>query len=221
MDTVFNTGTLIGPEQATLRDILKALQDTYCGTLGVEYMYISSRAEKRWIQERLEPIRSKPSYSRRLQAPHPRAPHRGRGAGALPAHPLRRPEALLARRRRDADPGARQPAAARGRGRRAGAGDRHGAPRAPQRAGEHAWARCPRTCSPSSRASTHDSLLAGDVKYHQGFSSDINTPGGPMHLTLAFNPSHLEIVNPGGRGLGAGAPAPPQATAAATRCCRC
>jgi 2-oxoglutarate dehydrogenase E1 component len=43
----------------------------------------------------------------------------------------------------------------------------------------------------------HDhSALAGDVKYHQGFSSDINTPGGPMHLTLAFNPSHLEIVNP-------------------------
>ena len=37
---------------------------------------------------------------------------------------------------------------------------------------------------------------AGDVKYHQGFSSDITTPGGPMHLTLAFNPSHLEIVNP-------------------------
>jgi 2-oxoglutarate dehydrogenase E1 component len=43
----------------------------------------------------------------------------------------------------------------------------------------------------------HDhSVLAGDVKYHQGFSSDINTPGGPMHLTLAFNPSHLEIVDP-------------------------
>jgi len=39
-------------------------------------------------------------------------------------------------------------------------------------------------------------LSAGDVKYHQGFSSDIATPGGPMHLTLAFNPSHLEIVNP-------------------------
>jgi len=39
-------------------------------------------------------------------------------------------------------------------------------------------------------------LAAGDVKYHQGFSSDVITPGGPMHLTLAFNPSHLEAVNP-------------------------
>ena len=39
-------------------------------------------------------------------------------------------------------------------------------------------------------------LAAGDVKYHMGFSSDLSTPGGPVHLTLAFNPSHLEIVNP-------------------------
>jgi 2-oxoglutarate dehydrogenase E1 component len=39
-------------------------------------------------------------------------------------------------------------------------------------------------------------LPAGDVKYHNGFSSDVSTPGGPVHLSLAFNPSHLEIVNP-------------------------
>ena len=36
----------------------------------------------------------------------------------------------------------------------------------------------------------------GDVKYHMGFSSDVKTPGGPTHLSLAFNPSHLEIVSP-------------------------
>ena len=41
-----------------------------------------------------------------------------------------------------------------------------------------------------------EELTAGDVKYHQGFSSDVTTPGGPVHLSLAFNPSHLEIVNP-------------------------
>jgi 2-oxoglutarate dehydrogenase E1 component len=41
-----------------------------------------------------------------------------------------------------------------------------------------------------------EDLPAGDVKYHQGFSSDISTAGGPVHLSLAFNPSHLEIVNP-------------------------
>src|SRR3546814_13713541 len=41
-----------------------------------------------------------------------------------------------------------------------------------------------------------DDLSDGDVKYHNGFSSDLSTRGGPIHLSLAFNPSHLEIVNP-------------------------
>lgn len=41
-----------------------------------------------------------------------------------------------------------------------------------------------------------DPDVAGDVKYHMGFSSDVRTPGGPIHLALAFNPSHLEIVSP-------------------------
>ncbi|MGI9134995.1 MAG: 2-oxoglutarate dehydrogenase E1 component, partial [Rhodoferax sp.] len=41
-----------------------------------------------------------------------------------------------------------------------------------------------------------EALPAGDVKYHQGFSSDVSTRGGPVHLSLAFNPSHLEIVKP-------------------------
>src|SRR5699024_7631443 len=41
-----------------------------------------------------------------------------------------------------------------------------------------------------------EDLTDGDVKYHNGFSSDLSTPGGPVHLSLAFNPSHLEIVNP-------------------------
>src|SRR4029453_7412149 len=45
-------------------------------------------------------------------------------------------------------------------------------------------------------------LPSGDVKYHNGFSSDISTPGGPVHLSLAFNPSHLEIVNPVVEGSG-------------------
>jgi 2-oxoglutarate dehydrogenase E1 component len=39
-------------------------------------------------------------------------------------------------------------------------------------------------------------LHSGDVKYHLGFASDIETPGGPLHMAMAFNPSHLEIVDP-------------------------
>ena len=37
---------------------------------------------------------------------------------------------------------------------------------------------------------------SGDVKYHKGYSSEVETPGGTVHLVLAFNPSHLEIINP-------------------------
>jgi len=39
-------------------------------------------------------------------------------------------------------------------------------------------------------------LASGDVKYHQGFSTDVETPGGIVHLALSFNPSHLEIISP-------------------------
>jgi 2-oxoglutarate dehydrogenase E1 component len=39
-------------------------------------------------------------------------------------------------------------------------------------------------------------LGSGDVKYHKGFSADLKTPGGNVHVALAFNPSHLEVVNP-------------------------
>ncbi|MCY4226695.1 MAG: 2-oxoglutarate dehydrogenase E1 component [Gammaproteobacteria bacterium] len=41
-----------------------------------------------------------------------------------------------------------------------------------------------------------DETSTGDVKYHQGFSSDIKTPAGNVHVALSFNPSHLEIINP-------------------------
>ncbi|UPG88542.1 2-oxoglutarate dehydrogenase E1 component [Luteibacter aegosomaticola] len=39
-------------------------------------------------------------------------------------------------------------------------------------------------------------MHTGDVKYHMGFSADVKTPNGGVHVALAFNPSHLEIVNP-------------------------
>jgi 2-oxoglutarate dehydrogenase E1 component len=195
MDTMFNTGTLIGPEQATLRDILKALQDTYCGTLGVEYMYLSSRAEKRWIQERLEPIRSKPSYSadykrhilERLTAAeglerflHTRYVGQKRfslegGETLIPVL-----DNLL---QRAGEAGVQELVigmAHRGR----------------LNVLVNTLGKMPKDLFAEFEGKHADSVLAGDVKYHQGFSSDINTPGGPMHLTLAFNPSHLEIVNP-------------------------
>ena len=50
-------------EQQTLREILQALRETYCGSIGAEFMHITEPAEKRWWQEKLERIRAKPSFS--------------------------------------------------------------------------------------------------------------------------------------------------------------
>ena len=65
-----------------------------------------------------------------------------------------------------------------------------------------------------------EGLTDGDVKYHNGFSSDLSTRGGPVHLSLAFNPSHLEIVNPVVEGS-ARAARNAAATPKASRFCLC
>ena len=56
------SNTYFGFEQATLRDILRALRETYCGTIGAEFMYIADPAQKRWLQERLESTRARPTF---------------------------------------------------------------------------------------------------------------------------------------------------------------
>ncbi|MDB5810894.1 MAG: sucA, partial [Betaproteobacteria bacterium] len=62
METIFHTGSLFAPRDMKLKDILQMLRDTYCRTIGTEYMYIADIPQKRWIQERLESSRSKPAY---------------------------------------------------------------------------------------------------------------------------------------------------------------
>jgi 2-oxoglutarate dehydrogenase E1 component len=57
------SNTYFGTENASLRDLLNALRDTYCRSVGVEFMYISDPAEKRWMQQRLESIRSTPNFT--------------------------------------------------------------------------------------------------------------------------------------------------------------
>ena len=196
-EAVFNTSnTFFGKDSMSLRELINALRETYCGTIGAEYMYISDQDRKRWWQQKLESIRSKPNFTRREEEAHPRPPDGGRRPRALPAHQVRRPEALLARRRRKLHRLDGRTDPARRRQGRAGDRDRHGPPRPPERAGQHAGQDAGR---PVRRVRPHrakEDLPAGDVKYHQGFSSDVTTPGGPVHLSLAFNPSHLEIVNP-------------------------
>ena len=62
MDTTFETGSLVAAARLTLREILQLLRQTYCGSIGAEYMYISDVPQKRWIQNRLEGVRGAPGY---------------------------------------------------------------------------------------------------------------------------------------------------------------
>jgi 2-oxoglutarate dehydrogenase E1 component len=195
MDTVFNTGTFMGPEQAPLREIIRGLQETYCGTLGVEYMYLSSRVEKKWIQERLEPIRSKPSFAPDYKK---HILERLTASEGLERYLHTR---YVGQKRFSLEGGETLIPVLDNLLQRAGAagvqelviGMAH---RGRLNVLVNTLGKMPKDLFSEFEGKHDDHLQAGDVKYHQGFSSDINTPGGPMHLTLAFNPSHLEIVNP-------------------------
>ena len=56
LDSDFETGSMAFRERATLRDIVAHLHDSYCGSIGAEYMHIIETAEKRWIQQRIERV---------------------------------------------------------------------------------------------------------------------------------------------------------------------
>ncbi len=195
MDQVFNSGSLVGPEQMPFRDILRAVRETYCGSIGVEYMYISDVQQKRWVQAHLEGPRSQPNYPvdvkkhllERLTAAetlekylHTRYVGQKRfslegGEGVIVAldHLLQRSGAV----------GVQE----------AVIGIAH---RGRLNVLVNTLGKLPKNLFSEFEGKPVEQLPAGDVKYHQGFSADVMTPGGPMHVSLAFNPSHLEIVNP-------------------------
>ena len=195
MNTVFNAGTLFGLREMKLRDILQFLNDTYCRTIGVEYMYITDMTQKRWVQERLETIRATPAYDaeyrkhilERLTAAetlekylHTR--YVGQKRFSLEGGETLIPQLdnLLTNAGKAGVQELVIGMAHRGR----------------INVLVNTMGKMPKDLFAEFEGKHHDDLLAGDVKYHQGFSSNIMTPGGPMHVTLAFNPSHLEIVNP-------------------------
>jgi 2-oxoglutarate dehydrogenase E1 component len=195
LDTVFNSGSLVGPAQATLREIIDALKSTYCGSIGVEYMYITNTEEKRWIQSRFEGTRSKPTLTKdekrllldRLTAAetlekylHTRYVGQKRfslegGESLIPSVDL-----LI---QRSGEWGVKE----------AVIGMAH---RGRLNVLVNTLGKIPKDLFSEFEGKHASELASGDVKYHQGFSSDVQTKGGALHLTLAFNPSHLEIVNP-------------------------
>ncbi len=196
MDIVFSaSNTYFGQENMTLREIITALRQTYCGSIGAEYMYISDPTQKRWIQQRLESVRSTPAFS---TAEKLRILERLTAAEGLERFLHTK---YVGQKRFSLEGGETFIASMDELIQRAGStgveeiviGMAH---RGRLNVLVNTLGKMPKELFAEFEGKPGSDLPAGDVKYHMGFSSDISTPGGPVHLSLAFNPSHLEIVNP-------------------------
>ncbi|SFC08786.1 2-oxoglutarate dehydrogenase E1 component [Pseudoalteromonas denitrificans] len=196
LDREFNVGSFaIGKETMPLGELYKALKTTYCGSIGVEYMHITSTEEKRWLQQRFESVQSTPNFTKENK--------------------LRILKGLTAADGLEKYLGAKFPGAKRF----SLEGGDSLVPMLKElvhRAGEsgqkevvigmahrgrlnvllNVLGKNPSDLFDEFAGKTQVNLGSGDVKYHMGYSCDFATKGGNVHMALSFNPSHLEIVNP-------------------------
>ncbi|MBK6602732.1 MAG: 2-oxoglutarate dehydrogenase E1 component [Betaproteobacteria bacterium] len=195
LDTEFDVGSFkAGTERMRLRDLVQALRDTYCRSFGAEYMYIHDTATKRFIQQRLEPIRSKPAFTAE-QRRH--VLERLTAAETLERYLHTR---YVGQKRFSGEGGDTMTPMLDRLIEKAGAAGVQETVIGMAHRGRlnvlvNTLGKMPADLFSEFEGKYAKYLSAGDVKYHQGFSSHVITPGGPMHLTLAFNPSHLEVVN--------------------------
>ncbi|MBJ6610075.1 MAG: 2-oxoglutarate dehydrogenase E1 component [Candidatus Thiothrix moscowensis] len=196
LKTTFNTGSLVGPDQMTLRDIVAQLEATYCGHVGVQYMHTTSTEQKRWVQQRLESIRSKAEFSKeekleildRLTAAEGLERYLHTNYVGQKRFSLEGGESMIPMLnsliQHAGSLGAQEMVigmAHRGR----------------LNVLVNVLGKAPSLLFgefEGKYANVGD--RTGDVKYHMGFASDMMTPGGQLHVAMAFNPSHLEIVGP-------------------------
>ncbi|MBS9438435.1 2-oxoglutarate dehydrogenase E1 component [Photorhabdus noenieputensis] len=195
-EETFNVGSFaIGKETMKLADLYEALKRTYCGSIGAEYMHITNTEEKRWIQQRLESVTVSSQFSveekRRFLAELTAAEGLERYLGAK-------------------FPGAKRFSLEGGDAlipmlkdliRHAGKHDTREVVLGMAHRGRlnvlvNILGKKPADLFDEFAGKHKEHLGTGDVKYHQGFSSDFATEGAKVHLALAFNPSHLEIVSP-------------------------
>ena len=193
LDEEFETGSLVGPPRDTLRRILARLKSAYCGTLAAEYMHISDTRQKRWLQQRLELETARPDGARRrwlldqLTAAETlekviHARYVGQKRFSLEGG-----EALIPLLNYLAE------LAARAGVREVGVGMAH---RGRLNVLHNVLGHSALAFFEQESAVLPEGALTGDVKYHQGFAMEVATAAGAIRLALAFNPSHLEIVNP-------------------------
>jgi len=195
LDQVVNAGSFVSLERTSLRNLVQALRDTYCRNVGFEYMFISDRAQRQWIQERIEPVRGAPKVTpdeqKKLLQKLTEAEHLERYLHTR----------YVGQKRFSLEGGESViPSIDELIQRAGGAGVQEivigMAHRGRLNVLVNVLGKMPKDLFEEFEGKHAAELPSGDVKYHNGFSSDITTPGGPVHLSLAFNPSHLEIVNP-------------------------
>jgi 2-oxoglutarate dehydrogenase E1 component len=199
LDAEFSTGGVGGRDRMKLRDLVALLKATYAGTVGSEFMHIADAEQRRWVYERLE--KAGGSYARsaddrkrileRLTAADGLERYLGTKYVGQKRFSLEGGDALIPMMddiiRRSGSQGIKELVIGMAhRGRLNVLVNTLGKP--------------PRDLFNEFEGKfehIHSDLAhQGDVKYHMGFSADIATPSGPVHLALAFNPSHLEIVDP-------------------------
>ncbi len=197
LSRVFHTtNTYFGRSSMPLNTLLGALRQTYCGSIGAEFMYISAPEQKRWWQERLESCRSKPQFE---------AARRVRFLETLSAaEGLERflHTRYVGQKRFSLEGGESFITAMDALVHKASAmgveqiviGMAH---RGRLNVLVNTMGKSPKELFAEFEGTAKSAdLPAGDVKYHNGFSSDPIIDGRPVHLCLEFNPSHLEIVDP-------------------------
>jgi 2-oxoglutarate dehydrogenase E1 component len=197
LDTRFRTGTTFfgfSDNTAPLRDILSAAEQTYAGTIGVETMHITDLEEKRWLQEQIESTRGAPEPSKEehldllteLTAAEGLEQHLDTKYPGVKRFGLQGGESLIPMLDTLI-----QDAGAMG-AKEIVMGMAH---RGRLNVLVNIFGK-----NPSELFDEFEGRRilnnTGDVKYHLGFSSNVTTPGGEVHLAMAFNPSHLEIVSP-------------------------
>jgi 2-oxoglutarate dehydrogenase E1 component len=196
LETVFDAKSFSSLERSTLRELIQALEETYCGHIGSEYMHITTMTERRWIQHRLEGGRARMTMD---SAARKRLLYRLTMAEGLERYlhtryvgqkrfSLEGAESLVPMLdeliQRSGNHGAQELVigmAHRGR----------------LNVLVNIMGKTPAELFMEFEGTyLNDTDGTGDVKYHMGFSSNIRTQGRDVHVALAFNPSHLEIVSP-------------------------
>lgn len=195
-DMQFSTDSAIVQQQATLREIVSGLQQTYCESIGIEYMHISDPTEVQWFQQRFESQRGKGEFStedkreilQHLTAAEGMEKYLGTRYVGQKRFSLEGGDSFIPMVKecikRSGAQGVKEIVigmAHRGR--------LNMLVNALGKAPEELFLEFEGKVAASEE-------MSGDVKYHMGFSSDINTAGGVVHLAMSFNPSHLEIISP-------------------------